>query len=592
MRENNMEELLSGNEAIARGAYEAGVTLAAGYPGTPSTEIMESLAAFKDTIYCEWSPNEKVAFEVAAGASLCGARVVVTMKHVGLNVAADPLMNLATIGVEGGFLLCVSDDPGCHSSQNEQDSRHYARFAKIPVLEPSDSQDAKEFVIEGLRISEKYRTPVILRSTTRVSHSRSLVTLGERREPERRIEFIKDPPRHVPLPAWGKRMREDILKRVADLAAEAAGSSLNRIELRDTSLGIVANSISYQYVREVFPDASILKISWGYPFPDELFRSFAAKVEKLLVVEEVENFLEEHIRSLGIPCEGSSWIPRIGELNPTRLRRLNEQREGRGVSEPVADGLAADLPARPPVLCPGCPHRGLFYALTRHDVVVTGDIGCYSLGVIPPLDRMDTILCMGAGISMAHGMDKAHEPRKVVGVVGDSTFFHSGITGLLDIAYNRGASTIVVLDNRTTAMTGHQDHPGTGRTLMGETTREASIAEIARACGIEHTVTVNPYNLKETQAAVKGGLECKEPSLIITRAPCPLQEKKRHGPPPRVDGERCVKCGLCLKLGCPALENHDGIAHINPLLCTGCGLCAQVCKRGAIQCTTGGEGGE
>ncbi|MDW7710070.1 MAG: indolepyruvate ferredoxin oxidoreductase subunit alpha [Deferrisomatales bacterium] len=583
--------LLSGNEAIARGIYEAGVTVASGYPGTPSTEILEAVSRFKGDIYCEWSPNEKVAFEVAAGAALAGARAVCTMKHVGLNVAADPLMTLSYIGTVGGFVACVADDPGQHSSQNEQDTRHYARFAKIPIFEPADSQEAKESVALALDVSERFDTPVILRTTTRVSHSRGLVRLGER-IPPRTAAFERNPPRYVPIPIWGRKMRVKVEERLGRLAEEASRSRANRIEWADRGLGIVAVGVAYGYVKEIFPEASILKLSWCYPFPDALLREFAAGVEQVLVVEELDDIVEEHVKALGIPCRGKDVVARIGELSAGRLRESRARLEGSDpatVGVPLADE-AQDLPGRPPVLCPGCPHRGVFHGLGKLDVVVTGDIGCYSLGVFPPLSRTDTILCMGAGITMAHGMDKAGEPRKVVGIVGDSTFFHSGITGLLDIAYNRGSSTIIVVDNRTTAMTGHQDHPGTGRTLMGEPTGEASIEDLGRACGIRRVVTVDPYDLKATAGVLKAEVEAPEPSLVVSRAPCPLHTRSRLGPARWIDAETCVQCGNCVKLGCPAIESDEESVRINELLCLGCGMCEQVCRPGAVWTGEGDRG--
>lgn len=576
-----MNELMSGNEAIARGAYESGVTVATGYPGTPSTEILENVARYKSDIYSEWSPNEKVAFEVAAGASCAGARSIVTMKHVGLNVAADPLMTLSYIGVEGGFVACVADDPGMHSSQNEQDTRQYARFAKVPIFEPADSQEAKDFLSLAMEVSEKYQTPVILRSTTRVSHSRSLVDLGSRKEIERVIGIEKNPPRFVPIPVWGRVMKQKVTDRLVLLAQEAEKSEANRIERRDKFLGIVTASMAYQYVREVWPEASVLKLGFPYPFPDNLIREFADSVERVLVVEELDDFLEEHVRSLGIECQGRKFVSGVGELSVTRLRGSRARMEG---SEPRTLDLrfAEGLPARPPVLCPGCPHRGIFYALGKHDVVVSGDIGCYSLGAFKPLDRMDIILCMGGGVSMAHGFDKAGDKRNVVGVVGDSTFFHSGITGLIDIVYNRGSSTIIVLDNRTTAMTGHQDHPGTGRTLVGDATKALSIQDIGRACGIERVSTVNPYDLEETQRSICEELSSKEPSLIVSLAPCPLRERRRVGPLRMVNADLCRGCKKCLKLGCPAIEMEGEVPKINRYLCGGCGLCEEVCPHDAI----------
>ncbi len=591
--------LLSGNEAIARGAWEAGVTIATGYPGTPSTEILEAIRAFKSDLYCEWSPNEKVALEVAAGASLAGARAIVTMKHVGLNVAADPLMTLSYIGVVGGLVICVADDPGMHSSQNEQDTRHYARFGKIPILEPSDSQEAKDFVMLGLEISEKYSTPVILRSTTRVSHSSGAVSLGERQARPGGPGFQKDPARFVPVPMNARPMRLRLEERIAALKGEANTSAANRIEWADRSLGIIAEGIAYQYVRELAPEASVLKIGWVWPFPDELIREFAAGVKRLLVVEELDDILEEHIRSLGIPCEGRNpgpWgaraaVPGIGELSPDRLAPVL------GVSVPagtLATAPSDGLPARPPVLCPACPHRGIFFALGKFDVAVTGDIGCYSLGVFPPLKRIDTTLCMGGGVSMAHGMQVAERmrgqpaesgsrKRKIVGMVGDSTFFHSGITGLLDICYNKGAAVIIVVDNRITAMTGHQDHPGTGKTLMGTETIPVSIEEVGRACGMKNIATVDPYDLGATTETLRTALESSEPWLVVSRSPCPLYTKKAVGPARRVNQELCRKCKVCLRLGCPAIEYVNDEIRVNEILCGGCALCEKVCKDGAFE---------
>ena len=577
-----MRRLMSGNEALARGAFEAGVTVGAGYPGTPSTEILENLARYKPDVYCEWSPNEKVAFEVAAGASLAGARSIVTMKHVGLNVAADPLMTLSYISVEGGFVACVADDPGMHSSQNEQDTRNYARFAKIPLFEPSDSQEARDFLKLAIQVSEEFKTPVILRTTTRVSHSRSLVEIGERILSEKKIGLVKNPPRFVPIPVWGRPMRRRVEDRLIRLKAFSESSPANRLEWRDKSLGIITSSIAYQYAREVWPKASVLKLGMSYPFPDSMIREFAAGVSNLLIVEELDDFIEQHVRALGLACRGRDVVPGIMELSVDRLLAARARYEGRPVEEPKPFAFSDRLPPRPPVLCPGCPHRGIFYSLAKREVVVTGDIGCYSLGAFPPLDRMDSILCMGGGISMAHGLEKAGEPCPVVGIVGDSTFFHSGITGLLNISYNRGSSTIIVLDNRTTAMTGHQDHPGTGRTLMGEATKAVSIEDIGRACGIERVCVVNPYNLDQTSQVISDEITADEPSLIVSRAPCPLREKKRVGVSRKILPEKCKGCKLCLNLGCPAIEGGEDGPRINETLCAGCGLCEQVCPAGAV----------
>jgi len=574
-------EMMSGNEALARGAYEAGVVLGTGYPGTPSTEILENLVRYKPEVYCEWSPNEKVAFEVAAGASVAGARSIVTMKHVGLNVAADPLMTLSYLGVVGGFVACVADDPGMHSSQNEQDTRRYASFAKVPIFEPSDSQEAKDFMLEAMGISEKFSTPVILRSTTRVSHSRSLVNLGERSLPERMIGLVKDPPRFVPIPVWGRPMRQRLDERLKGLKEASERSKANRIEWRDRSLGIITASIAYQYVRDAWPEASVLKLGFSNPFPDSMVVELTSGVDKVLVVEELDDIIEEHVKSLGIQCQGRSIVPGIGELSVDILLDSRAKYEGMEPVTPSVPEYCQGLPPRPPVLCPGCPHRGIFCALGKHDVVVTGDIGCYSLGAFKPLDRMDTILCMGAGISMAQGFQKAGEPKKVVGIVGDSTFFHSGITGLIDIAYNKGSSTIIVLDNRTTAMTGHQDHPGTGVTLMGEKTRALSIEDIGRACGIEMVFTISPYDLSTVKETLSQCLESGEPSLIVSRAPCPLKERRRVGEIREISHEKCKGCELCLKLACPAIEMDKDKPKINKILCGGCGLCEQICPAGA-----------
>jgi len=579
----NGKVLMSGNEAIARGAWEAGVKVASGYPGTPSTEIMENLAKYKADLYCEWAPNEKVAVEVAVGAALSGARSICTMKHVGLNVAADPLMTLSYIGVEAGLVLCVADDPGQHSSQTEQDTRNYARFAKIPILEPADAQEGKDFVAMAFAISEQFRTPVIIRTTTGVSHSRSMVELGERRESPRAVGWQKNPSKYVPIPIWGRVMRRNIETRLEQLSAAASESPLNVMEIKDRSLGIITAGITALHVREIFPEASILKLGFAYPFPDELFKRFAAQVDKVLVIEEADNILEEHIKAQGIACEGKKFVPTVGELTPSQVSAIKARWEGRDAKMPTPVQQSADLPARPPILCAGCPHRGVFYALTKFDVVVAGDIGCYSLGVFQPLDRTDVILCMGGGISMAHGIQKAGEPKKVVGIVGDSTFFHSGITGLLDIVYNRGASTIIVVDNRTTAMTGHQDHPGTGKTLMGAQTEPVSIEAIGRACGVKRVTVVDPYNLKQVEDVLREEMAADEPSLIISRAPCLLQEKKPCGPAFKIDKKLCKSCRMCLKLGCPALEYSGGQPEINPMLCAGCRMCAEVCRFKAIE---------
>jgi indolepyruvate ferredoxin oxidoreductase alpha subunit len=503
------------------------------------------------------------------------------MKHVGLNVAADPLMTFACMGAVGGFVVVVADDPGMHSSQNEQDTRNFAKFAKIPLLEPADSQEAKEYVRFALEISERFSTPVILRTCTRVSHSRSLVDTLDRTPPPP-VGFVRDSSKFVAIPLWARKMRLRVEERTGKLNKLVEDSPLNRIERRGGDLGVITAGVCYQYVREVFPDASVLKLGVGWPLPDKMISDFARGVKKLLVVEELDPLIEEHIRALGIACEGRSVVPGIGELSPGRLENSRAALENETPENIVPVEESLDLPGRPPVLCPGCPHRGTYAALKKFDVVVMGDIGCYSLGTLPPLDKMESLLCMGAAIGMAHGMQKAGEPRKTVGILGDSTFFHSGITGLLNIAYNKGVSTIIVADNRITAMTGHQEHPGSGKTLMGETTIEASVEEFGRACGIKRTRTVNPYNTEEMVAALREETEADEPSLIVAKAPCPLHARKLIGPRMKIDVNACVACGACLKIGCPAIEGGEGKPAINPAMCWGCGLCAGICPKSAI----------
>ena len=575
-------QLLSGNEAIARGAWEAGVSCAFGYPGTPSTEILEALVKMPGP-YCEWSPNEKVALESAAGAAIAGARSIVTMKLVGLNVAADPLMTLSYIGIVAGLVIVVADDPGQHSSQTEQDTRHYARLAKVPILEPGSAVECSAFMVKAFELSEKYRCPVILRTTTCVSHSRFLVETHERQE-HTRIPFAKNPAQFVPLPIWGRKLRAKVEERMAAQSLEGDSSEFNRVFQRGNDLGIISHGVTALHCLDVFPEASVLKIGLGWPFPDNLLRTFASQVKHLLVVDEGDPFLEEHVRSLGIACEGKGVVPRCGELTPAVLSGVKARLEGHEDTLPRPVEQAADLPGRPPMLCPGCPHRGTFYALAQFDVIVTGDIGCYTLGVFPPLNRTDTCLCMGGGFSMAHGMRKAGEERPVVGIVGDSTFYHSGITGLLNLVYNQGNATLIVVDNRTTAMTGHQEHPGTGKTLMGEPTVAADIERIARACGMERVRTVNPLDFAAMKAALQEELYCGKPSLIIAKAPCVLKDRTVVKPALKIDPAVCKNCRACLKLGCPAIESADRAVKpsISPHACTGCALCQQVCHFHAI----------
>jgi indolepyruvate ferredoxin oxidoreductase alpha subunit len=579
--------LLSGNQAIARGAYEAGVAVATAYPGTPSTEILETIAGY-DGIYAEWSPNEKVALEVAMGASIAGSRALACMKHVGVNVAADPLFTLSYTGVRGGLVIVTADDPEMHSSQNEQDNRNYARFAKIPMLEPADSQEAKDFLKCAFDLSERFDTPVMLRTTTRISHSMSLTTLAEPGRRDGAQELAKQPDKFVMLPRYARLRHPLVEERLLKLKDFAETFEKNEVELNDTVIGIITSGACYQYAKEAFPDYSFLKLGMVYPLPARLIKEFAGKVRKLYVFEELDPFLEEQIRSLGIEVTGKGVFPLCGEFGPATAE------EGiRGSAKITAPGPEpVALPARPPNMCPGCPHRGIFYTLKKQKLFVTGDIGCYTLGALPPLNAMDTCICMGAGIGQAMGIEKAlgtEGQGKAVAVIGDSTFLHSGITGLLDIAYNKGTCTVIILDNRTTAMTGRQEHPGTGFTIRGEKTKKVDLAALCGALGVDHVRKVNPYNLDELAAILKDETSRSEPSVIITEAPCVLLRKGGKVPDVlfTVHVETCVGCRGCLQLGCPAIEwrpvdEKSGTSHINESLCVGCALCAQVCPKEAI----------
>ncbi|WP_347489409.1 indolepyruvate ferredoxin oxidoreductase subunit alpha [Desulfoscipio sp. XC116] len=579
-----MKELLSGNAAIARGAYENGITLAAGYPGTPSTEILENLSRYEG-VYSEWAPNEKVALEVGIGAAMAGARALVTMKHVGVNVAADPLFTAAYTGVNGGLILVSADDPGMHSSQNEQDNRYYARFAKVALLEPSDSQEAKDMVGLALTISERYDIPVMLRTTTRVAHSQSMVELGE--PAVREIKpYGKDVKKNLMVPAFGRLRRVSLAARLARLAEYSENTPLNFIVPGDGKAGVITSGISYQLVREVLPDAAVLKLGMTNPLPVELIKKFAAQVETLFVVEELEPYLEEQIRMLGIKVAGKEFFPDTGEYSQGLLRRCFVKAGVLPVplqTEDLTAGLP-QAPPRPPVLCAGCPHRGVFYTLQRLKLTVTGDIGCYTLGGLPPLEGIDSCVCMGASIGMAHGMDKAVPGLKgrTVAVIGDSTFLHSGITGLLNAVYNNSDSTVIILDNRTTAMTGHQDHPATGRTLMGQAAPEVDITMLCRSLGVKRVEVVDPLDISRLREVIKTETAAPGPSVVIARRPCVLL-KREVRPAVTVDQEKCTGCKMCLKLSCPAISVIDSKALVNADACVGCNLCVQVCKTGAMQ---------
>lgn len=573
--------MLSGNEAIARGFYEAGGKFAAAYPGTPSTEILENIGQYKE-IMAQWSPNEKVALEVAGGASLGGVRTLAAMKHVGLNVAADPFFSLSYQGVNGGLVIISADDPAMHSSQNEQDNRWYGRAAKVPVLEPADSQEAKDFTVLALELSEKFDTPVLLRTTTRISHSKSIVELKDRVEVAQK-PYQKNMSKNVLLPANARKKHVEVEQRLEKLEQYGYDCGCNRIEWGDKKRGIVTSGISYQYAKEAFPEASILKLGLTNPLPKKLVREFAEKVNELIVVEELDPFLEEQIAAMGIKVEGKNRIPILGELNQHVVTNAFGEREQ------VTESVLKDdkIPPRPPVLCPGCSHRGVFYAMKRLKLTVTGDIGCYTLGALPPLESMDTCLCMGASVGYAEGLKKVVGDElkgKVIGVIGDSTFFHSGITGLIDIVYNQGHTKLCIFDNHITAMTGHQEHPGSGLTLRREPTSKIDIAEICKAAGIRRVVKVDPYNVKETIEILKEEMAADEPSVIIADAPCVIRARIRFTEPYYVDAEKCIQCGMCHKVGCPAIEkDKNGKTKINPLLCIGCDVCRQVCKPGAIQ---------
>ncbi len=576
--------LLSGNEAIARGAFEAGIHVATAYPGTPSTEILENVVNYKDHIHCEWSTNEKVALEVAMGASYGGARAMCTMKHVGVNVAADPFFTFAYTGTDGGFVMITADDPGMHSSQNEQDNRRYAEFAKWVLLEPTDSQECKELMIEAMKISEKFSAPVLLRMSTRLSHSKGIVTLGNRDEVPV-PEYVKNVQKRVVLPAHARKLHVVLEERLAEIKKYSNKSPYNIIEDGDRKIGIVSSGISYRYAREVFPNAAFLKLGMSYPFPDDLALEFAGMVDKVYVIEENEPFIEEKMRMLGIDVVGKEKVSITGELSQKRIADAFDLPWTSSV-----DADIADLPPRPPVLCPGCPHGGIFYVSNKMKLHTTTDIGCYTLGVMPPLNSGETCVCMGASIGNAFGLELAQGKdfgKKTVAFIGDSTFMHSGMTGVANAVYNKSDITVALLDNSITAMTGHQEHPGTGRTLMGEETTSTDYEGLIKALGVKDLHVTDAFDLKNIQETLKKTTNSEETSVIINKGRCILLDYKTMKVTPNtVDPEKCIACGLCLKVGCPALSRDPKTrkAKIDVYLCAGdkCNVCLQVCPKDAI----------
>jgi len=573
-----MRQLMLGNKAVARGLYEAGCCFASSYPGTPSTEVTEELAKFEE-VYCEWAPNEKVAMEAAFGASLAGQRSFCAMKHVGLNVAADPLYTMSYTGVNAGLVVVVADDAGMHSSQNEQDSRHHAIAAKLPMLEPSDSAEAMTFAKMAYEISEKFDTPVLLKMCTRVAHSQSVVETGERSVPERSYE--KNIAKYVMMPGNAIRRHPVVEARTASLIEYAETAPVNRVEMGGTALGIIADSTSYQYVKEVFGDSvSILKIGMVNPLPEKLIRDFAAKVDRLAVVEELDPIIENHCRMLGLEVQGKDILPICGEFSQNLVAKALGGQVHEGVK------LEEALPMRPPVMCPGCPHRGLFYTLKKIGCTVLGDIGCYTLGAVAPLAAMEMTLCMGASVSAIHGFNKAggeQSEKNTVCVIGDSTFMHSGMTGLANIAYNQSNSTVIILDNSITGMTGHQQNPTTGFNLRGDPAGKINLEALCRAMGFARVSVVDPYNLKECEEVIRRELAADEASVVISRRPCALLKYVKRKPALKVNPDTCRGCKSCMKIGCPAISMKDGKARVDATLCVGCGVCTQMCRFDAFE---------
>ena len=572
------KKLLIGNEAVARGLYEGGLRVASSYPGTPSTEITECIAKYDD-VYSEWAPNEKVAMEVAVGSSIAGARSFCAMKHVGLNVAADPLFTASYTGVNAGMVIAVADDPGMHSSQNEQDSRHYAKAAKMLMLEPSDSEECIEYAKAAYELSEKFDTPVILRLTTRVAHSRSIVNIGERNDIGVK-EYVKNPGKYVMMPAMAKKRHIVVEDRMVAEREWAETASINTVEYNDKKIGVISSGICYQYAKEALGDrVSYLKLGCVNPLPIELIKNFAANCDKVYVLEELDPFIEEHCKQIGIDVIGKDAFTLQGEYSQNLIAKVIF-----GETKPTMKA-DIDIPARPPVLCAGCPHRGLYYALKKLKLTVSGDIGCYTLGALPPIGMMDTCVCMGASVSALHGRNKADENncKNSVAVIGDSTFIHSGITGLIDIAYNQSNSTVIILDNSITGMTGHQDNPTTGKTIKGDPTTAVSLELLAKAVGIDRVRVVDPYNLKECEDVIREEVAADEPSVVISRRPCALLKYVKHNPPLKINKDKCVGCKMCMKIGCPAISMRDGKSEIDFTQCVGCNVCSQLCKFDAIE---------
>lgn len=576
--------IMLGNEAIARGAYEAGVKVSAAYPGTPSTEISEYLVQYKDDLYCEWSPNEKVATEVAVGASIAGTRAMSCMKHVGFNVAADPAYSVSYMGVNGGLVIIVADDPGLYSSQNEQDTRMVARAAQLPVIEPSDSSEAKEYIKMAFELSEQFDRPIVYRTTTRLAHSQGLVTLEDRKVPEDK-PYVKDIRKTVMMPGNAKLRHIEIEKRNKELAEAANTLPINRVEMNDTKIGVITSGIPYQYVKEALPNASVCKLGLVNPLPRKMIEDFASKVDKLYIVEELDPVIEEQVKSWGIECVGKDIFTVQGEYsaNMIRERILGETLE---IDQPAA------VPGRPPILCPGCPHRSVYYTLKKLKMHAAGDIGCYTLGAVAPLSVVDTTMCMGSSISTLHGMEKAKGKEYIknwVAVIGDSTFLHTGVNSLMNMVYNQATGTVMILDNSTTGMTGHQDHAATGKTLMGDPTYAIDIPGLCRAMGIKNVVEVNAFDIETLEKTIREEVAKDEVSVIITKSPCVLLSKEKK-PLYTAHSDKCKKCGMCMKPGCPAMtKNADGTVYIDDTMCTGCGLCEKLCKFNAIELVKAGE---